>query len=311
MSLAFLFPGQGAQRPDMLRDLPRSPAISRVLDESAARAVDVDSAEALRSTVDAQIALLIAGVACARAMTIDHGLTPQFVAGHSVGAFAAAVTAGVLTLREALAAVEIRGRSMETACTQGEWGMSVVRGLPIRSAAEAACAVAAVDDPVWVAAINNATQTVLSGTVPALQAFADESRRAGALSCERLDVAVASHCPVQDDTARRMAQHLASLPRREPAMRYLTNTTGRVTLSAETVLEDLALAVARPVQWYDATRLMGELGVTCAVETAPGDTLTGLLASAAPSVAGFALADRGLAATARCVRKVLSEADNR
>lgn len=307
MSLAFLFPGQGAQRPGMLHDLPDSPAITQIVDESQRQAVDVDSAEALHSTISAQIALLIAGVACARALTVDHGLTPQFVAGHSVGAFAAAVTAGVMTLREALAAVELRGRWMVKACAHGDWGMSVLRGLPTRSAVEIAGAVATIDDPIWVANINSATQTALSGTASALQACADVSRRAGALACERLDVAVASHCPVQKDTARRMAEHLASLPRREPTVRYLTNTTGRVTTSAATVLDDLAHAVARPVQWYDATRLMGELGVACAVETAPGHTLTRLLATAAPSVAGISLADDGLTATARRVRKVLRE----
>ena len=96
-----------------------------------------------------------------------------------------------------------------------------------------------------------------------------------------------------------MAAHLAGLPRREPTVRYLTNTRGRATTSAETVLDDLAQAVARTVQWYDATRLMGELGATCAIETQPGHVLTRLLASAVPTVAAISLQDSGLAATAR------------
>ena len=116
-----------------------------------------------------QLALLIAGVACARALTEDHGLAPQFVAGHSVGAFAAAVTAGVLTLPEALIAVELRARLMEKACAQGDWGMAAVTGLPTRTAAEIVRKIATDDDPIWVANINSATQTVFSGTVPALQ----------------------------------------------------------------------------------------------------------------------------------------------
>jgi malonate decarboxylase epsilon subunit len=96
-----------------------------------------------------------------------------------------------------------------------------------------------------------------------------------------------------------MAAHLATLPHREPTVRYLTNTRGRVVASAEAVLDDLAQAVAHPVQWYDATRLMGELGVTCAIETPPGHVLTRLLASAVPSAVAFSLEDNGFAATAR------------
>ena len=93
-------------------------------------------------------------MAGARALIDDHGLVPEFVAGHSVGAFAAAVTAGVLTLAEALAAVELRGRSMEQACAQGDWGMAAVIGLPTRAAAELVAEVGTDDDPLWVANVN-------------------------------------------------------------------------------------------------------------------------------------------------------------
>ena len=220
MSLAFLFPGQGAQRPNMLHDLPTSPAIGQVIRESQCRLDDLDTTAALASTVNVQMALLMAGVACARALTADYDLTPQFVAGHSVGAFAAAVTAGVLTLTEALIAVELRGRLMEQACAQGDWGMAAVGGLSTRAAAEIARQVSTNNDPVWVANINSASQTVFSGTTTALQTAADAAKRAGALTYERLDVAVASHCPIQEETARHMAAHLATLPAesRRPAI---------------------------------------------------------------------------------------------
>src|SRR5271156_3081779 len=283
MSLAFPFSGQGSQQPGMLHTLPNTPAVSAVLDESRSQleglglSADIDTTAALLDTTNVQIALLIAGVACARALTEDHGLTPQFVAGHSVGAFAAAVTAGVITLAEALAAVALRGRLMEEACAGGDWGMAAVSGLPTRSACQIAHQVATTDDPVWVANVNSATQTVVSGTAAALQKVADAARIAGAFNFERINVSVASHCPKQADTAQRLAAHLAELPRREPTARYLTNTRGRATTSAETVLDDLAQAVAHPVQWYDATRLMSELGATCAIESLPGHVLTRLM----------------------------------
>ena len=311
MSLAFLFPGQGSQQPGMLHTLPGTPAVSAVLDESRSQlrglglTADIDTAASLHDTTNVQIALLIAGVACARALTEDHGLTPQFVAGHSVGAFSAAVTAGVITLVEALEAVALRGHLMKEACADGDWGMAALTGLPTRSACEIAQQVATADDPVWVANINSATQTVFSGTASALQKAADAAQIAGALNYERIEVSVASHCPKQTATARRMAAHLARLPRRDPTGRYLTNTRGRATTSAETVLGDLARAVAHTVEWYDATRLMGELGATCAIETHPGHVLTRLLPSAAPTIAALSLQDIGIAAVARRAIRLL------
>ena len=92
----------------MLDALPNSPAVAVVLDEARSylphlgdRPRCTTAPSALADTTNVQIALLIAGVACARALTEDQALTPQFVAGHSVGAFAAAVAAGVLDFAEA------------------------------------------------------------------------------------------------------------------------------------------------------------------------------------------------------------------
>ena len=309
MTLAFLFPGQGTQRPNMLRALPVSAAVSEVLDEfhseskNLGLAGDIDSAEALQSTTCVQVALLIAGVACARALISEHGLTPQFVAGHSVGAFAAAVTSGVMTLRDAMAAVALRGQLMEHACAEGEWGMAALTGLPTRSARQIAEQITTAEEPIWVANINSATQTVFSGSVTALARAADVAKRAGAFNYERLAVSVASHCPKQDGTARQLAAYLADVPRREPTARYLTNVRGRATTSSEVIFDDLARAVACPVQWYDATRLMAELGATCAIETQPGHVLTQLLASAAPRMTAIALQDVDLTTAAHRARE--------
>jgi len=307
MSLAFLFPGQGAQQPNMLEALPDSPAVGAVLDESRSclehlgMPAVLDSASALADTTNVQLALLIAGVACARALTEDQGLTPQFVAGHSVGAFAAAVTAGVLDFAAAMAAVELRGRLMEEACAEGDWGMAALTGLPIRAARQLVAEPA--DDEVWLANVNSATQTVFSGTVAALQRVGHAARAVGATDYQRLDVAVASHCPVQAGTARHLAAHLAGLPRRTPTARYLTNTRGRAVDTAEAIFDDLAQAVAHPVQWYDAIRLMPELGASFAIETHPGHVLTRLVNSATTGLTAESLQDDGFQSTVAHARR--------
>jgi malonate decarboxylase epsilon subunit len=116
MSTVILFPGQGSQRASMLQDLPGTPAAEQAQRE-AREALEslpdlparLDTEDSLKSTTNAQLALLVAGVVTARALVDDHGLQADFVAGHSVGAFAAAVLAGVLTLGDALRVVKVRG----------------------------------------------------------------------------------------------------------------------------------------------------------------------------------------------------------
>ena len=309
MTLALLFPGQGAQRPGMLHTLPGSDEVTATLTEAQAICADLalgpdlDSAEQLRDTVATQISLLTAGVACARGLIVDYGVNPQFVAGHSVGAFAAAVIAEVLTLREALTAVLRRAEAMRAACAAGIWGMAAITGLSTGAAEQLAISVSTPREPLWVANVNSATQTVLGGTVTALEAARLGAGDAGATAFERLDVAVASHGPVQNGTAGILHGFLSEVPRRTATARYVTNTGGRSAASPDAVLDDLANSVARPVRWYDGVRLMTELGVTCTIETPPGHALTRLVASISPGLAAVAVSDEDLSGAAAWARR--------
>ncbi|MGP4018741.1 ACP S-malonyltransferase [Saccharopolyspora sp. 5N708] len=294
MSLALLFPGQGSQRPGMLHALPDSPAVRSTLADAGDH-IDLDrldTEKALRSSTDTQLALLLSGVAAARALTDDHGLSPEFVAGHSVGAFAAAVTAGVLTLPEALTAVRLRGDLMREVCADGRWGMAAIIGLRLPTVRSLTEQVSTHDDPLWIANINAQDQIVVSGTSTALRRAEPAVRDAGGGRVQHIDVTVASHCPLQERTAIRLAEHLARLPRRPQRAAYLTNTGGRcVRADSDAVLDDLGRAVARPVQWHDATRLMSELGATYAVQLPPGDVLSRLLLRTLPQLHADALED--------------------
>jgi malonate decarboxylase epsilon subunit len=200
---------------------------------------------------------------------------------------------------------------MKEACAGGDWGMAALTGLPIRTARQLTEQTSTDDEPLWLANINSATQTVLSGTAAALQKASHAARTAGAADYERLDVAVASHCPLQADTARRLATQLAGLPRRTPTARYLTNTGGRAVSTPEAIFDDLAQAVAQPVQWYDATRLMPELGATCAIEARPGHVLTRLWAATTPTVTALSLQDDGLTAAADRAHRISGASPHR
>src|SRR5208337_568447 len=105
MSIAFLFPGQGSQAPGMLHALPAHPAVTRTLEEASdvlhRQVTELDSPEELQSTVSVQLALLVTGVAMARALS-EEGIEAEAVAGLSVGAFAAAVHSGAVAFNDSL-----------------------------------------------------------------------------------------------------------------------------------------------------------------------------------------------------------------
>jgi malonate decarboxylase epsilon subunit len=131
MKTGLLFPGQGSQKPQMLHDLVRDPAVEKTLSEvSAALDLDVrmlDRPEALQSAVSVQLAILTAGVATARALQ-KNGLAPLAVAGLSVGAFSAAVAADSISLSDAVRLVRSRAEQMEQLYPVG-YGLSAI-GLP-------------------------------------------------------------------------------------------------------------------------------------------------------------------------------------
>jgi malonate decarboxylase epsilon subunit len=296
-SLAFLYPGQGSQEPGMLRAQPNSGAAQQTFEEAAATLGgidDLDTAAALESTTKSQLVLLICGVAAARTFAQDYHVSPGFVAGHSVGAFAAAVTAGVLTFPEALTAVRLRGEQMSRACASGRWGMAAVIGLRLRAVRDLLAAVDADSDQLWIANLNSADQVVLAGTAAALDIARQAAQRAGARSFETLDVHVASHGPVQCGTARALAAHLAAIPARTQTAAYFSNVGARrIRNDPRAVLDDLADSVAHPVRWYDIERVLPEYGVTVAVQMPPGHVLSHLMSAAAPGVGVFSAAEDG------------------
>jgi len=291
MSIAFLYPGQGSQQAGMLAALPDNAATRRTLGEAADALGDIsvlDSAEALGSTTNDQLALLICAVAATRSLIDEYRVTPDMVAGHSAGAFGAAVTAGVLTFAEALEAVRRRGDLMAQACAGGQWGMAAVTGLPLRTVRWLAPGTA----ELWIANINSADQIVLGGTMAALEQVRDAAQQAGARDVDILDVPVASHGPIQSGTAAALAEYLDGLPRRTQTAAYMTNVGARrVVDDAGAVFADLAGSVAHPVRWYDIARLLPEFEVTAAVQMPPGHVLCRLVASAAPQVKVFNAGD--------------------
>ncbi|GAA1307202.1 malonyl CoA-acyl carrier protein transacylase [Planotetraspora silvatica] len=305
MRVAFLYPGQGTQRPGMLHDLPDHAAVAATLTE-AERILPgssrQDTAQALESTVTTQVALCVAGVAATRALA-DEGVTPDAVAGHSIGAFPAAVAAGVLTFAEALVAVRHRGELMRDAYPSG-YGMAAVLGLSVSHVRRMVESISTGDDPAYVAVVDTDEQIVVAGSTLALERLTTTAAHAGARRVQRLDIGVPSHCPLLDGVAGAMADHLGAVPRRRLTVPYVSDSTGRLLDDAGAVLDDLALGIATTVKWRDATAILGELGTALFIQTPPGHVLARMAGAAHPHARVIALAETGIADTAEITRRV-------
>ncbi|APR76634.1 Malonyl CoA acyl carrier protein transacylase [Minicystis rosea] len=296
MTVAFLFPGQGAQSEGMLHRLPPHAAIARTLEEAGdVLGVDVaalDGADALRSTAVVQQALLIAGVATARALTAEH-VDAAAVAGMSIGAFGAAVACGTLSFADALQLVHLRGELMEKAFPSG-YGLAALEGLDEVRAEDVVREVRTAELPVYVSNINAPRQIVVAGSDAALDAVMARARGRGARRAERLDVTVPSHSPLMQPVADHLRQALAGRSLRPPAVPYVSNRGGRALYDAEAIREDLATSVAHPVRWHDALEVMRELGARLFLEMPPGHVSAHLVAASLPDASAVSISDRGL-----------------
>ncbi|MFX1674662.1 malonate decarboxylase subunit epsilon [Paraburkholderia sp. A2WS-5] len=315
MSFACLFPGQGAQSPGYLHRLPEHEVVRATLDEaSATLGLDIlalDSAQALQSTVAVQIGLVVAGVAHARALA-QAGLTPQFSAGLSVGAYPAAVCCGALDFADALRMVQKRAELMESAWPAG-YGLAAVSGLSetqVEALANTTAptqdsAARASDAHVYVANVNAPRQIVVAGADAALEAFATRALAAGARKVQRLAVSVPSHCELLADATERLVAWSRDIPVRSPEGVYVDNRGGRPLHDGDAIRADLATNMRYTVRWYDALTVMIESGATVLVEAPPGQVLTDIAREHYPEVAALSAATLPLDRLAATVRRRL------
>lgn len=275
MSTLWAFPGQGAQQPGMLRALPAAPVVQACLEQASAELGEdvrlLDSPEALQSTRAVQLCLLIAGVASARLLG-ERGHRPDYVAGLSIGAYAAAVVAGALAFADALRLVALRGELMQRAYPGG-YGMTAILGLDQASIERL---LAEAEGPVYLANINAETQLVIAGSEAAMAAVAERARALGAGVVKRLVMSVPSHCELLDAPARELASAFAKVELRTPQVRYLSSSSARLIRDPETLRDDLAYNMSRVVDWQATLVTAYERGVRLHLELPPGGVLTGL-----------------------------------
>jgi [acyl-carrier-protein] S-malonyltransferase len=276
---AVLFPGQGSQYPGMADPWLDHPEARTVL-ERCSEVLGYDVSEAARSeeqladTAVVQPALFACDLAAFRMLDAE-GLRWNAAAGHSLGEFVALVATGATDLGPTLEAVAERGRAMHEAGQANPGAMTALVGLSPEEGAEI-CRVAGRGDVLMVANENSPKQTVLSGSVPAIER-AEDLARSRKCRVVRLKVAGAFHSPLMRPALDRVRAAIARLEFRTPRIPVIPNASGRPTDQPSALRDLLSRHLVSPVKWERSMRAAGdELGVELFVEAGPGDVLAKL-----------------------------------
>ncbi len=245
------------------------------LGEPLSRLIFDGPEDRLMLTENTQPAILAVSTAACRLLE-SHGLTPAYVAGHSVGEYSANVAAGTFTFADALRIVRRRGRYMQEAVPVGEGAMAAILGLDADKVAQA-CAESAGGDVVSPANLNGAGQVVIAGASDAVRRAGERAKALGARRVIRLPVSAPFHCAMMKSAEDRLAPELRALSIRNPRMPIVANVDAEPKRDAGAAIEALVHQVSAPVQWEGVVGRLASEGVTTYVEVGPGTVLSGLV----------------------------------
>ncbi|MBI2817253.1 MAG: ACP S-malonyltransferase [Acidobacteria bacterium] len=283
LPIAFIFPGQGSQEPGMGRELAEHFPVARQTFEEADTVLGFPisslcfngPAEELQLTANTQPAILACSVAAYRVLS-EKGITPSYVAGHSLGEYSALVAAGSLTFADALRIVRHRGQYMQEAVPAGMGAMAALLGIS-REKVQDLCASCADGEMVSPANFNSPGQIVVAGTACAVQRVVEAATLAGAKKAVLLKVSAPFHCALMLPAQQRLTPELQATAFAELAMPLINNVRAEEIRTGDAARRGLIDQIPAPVLWEDSIRRLRSLGVTTFVEVGPGRVLTALL----------------------------------
>jgi [acyl-carrier-protein] S-malonyltransferase len=286
MSIAFVFPGQGAQTIGMGKALADQYAAARsvfeevddALGENLSALVWQGDIETLTLTENAQPALMATSMAALRAMEAEgigfDGVA--YVAGHSLGEYSALAAAGTFSVADAARLLRIRGLAMQQAVPVGQGAMAAVLGLDFDTVTEVAER-AAQGQVCQVANANDPSQNVVSGHREAVERAIDLAKAAGAKRALPLPVSAPFHCALMAPAAERMAEALAGVQMHVPRVPVVANVLAEAVSAPDKIRELLIRQVTGQVRWMGSVEWMATQGVTQFWEIGAGKALSGMI----------------------------------
>jgi [acyl-carrier-protein] S-malonyltransferase len=282
MKTAFVFPGQGSQQTGMGKALADASEGARAIFERADEVLGFSLSklcfegpdDELRLTANTQPAILTVSIAALAALG-ERGVTPDYVAGHSLGEYSALVAAGSLQFEDAVTAVRKRGLFMQEAVPPGVGAMAALIGLSTE-VVEEICRAASEHGVCSAANLNSPNQTVIAGHRKAVEKAVEVAKERGAKRALMLPVSAPFHCELMTPAAARLEPVLASIGFADLKWPLVTNADAQFIESGELARSSLLKQVASPVRWNESVKLLLDRGVTTLVEVGPGKVLSGL-----------------------------------
>lgn len=275
--IAFVFPGQGAQKVGMGKEFYENSPIAKEIFDKASEAVGLDlkalcfeENEDINITEFTQVALLTTSVAIMEVLR-DKGIHPDVAAGLSLGEYCALVAADSMNYIDAAKAVRKRGIFMQEEVPTGVGGMAAVMGLDAAQIEEAIRGI----DEVQVANYNCPGQIVISGKKEAVEEGAEKCKEAGAKRTVMLNVSGPFHSDLLKGAGTKLRAVLDEIEIKTPEIPYVANATAEYVTEQAEILPLLVKQVSTSVRWQQSVERMAADGVDTFIELGPGRTLAG------------------------------------
>jgi [acyl-carrier-protein] S-malonyltransferase len=295
MSIAFVFPGQGSQAVGMGAELAKAHASARAVFDEVDAALGQKLSlimfegplETLTLTENAQPALMAVSLAVMRVLEQEKGFRlagkVKYVAGHSLGEYSALAAAGAISVADAAHLLKTRGRAMQAAVPVGQGAMAALLGVG-KDAAEKLAAEAAQGEVCQLANDNEPTQAVISGAKTAIDRAAGLAKAHGVRRFLPLNVSAPFHCALMQPAADVMAEALAKVEVKAPAVPLIANVVAAPISDPAEIKRRLVEQVTGTVRWRECVARMAADGVTAIYEIGSGKVLAGLAKRIAPAL---------------------------
>lgn len=281
--LAFIFPGQGAQYVGMGKEIASEYKSANEIFDAASEALGFDikemifngDDETLKITENTQPTIVTTSIACMQPL-LEKGIKPDFVAGLSLGEYAAHVAAGTISFKDAVALVKKRGKFMQEAVPVGVGAMAAIIGLDNQAVIDS-CTEASAVGVVEPANFNCPGQLAIAGEVAAVEKANEICKAKGAKRAMMLPVSAPFHCSLLKPAGEKLAEELSKVTLNDIQIPVVTNVTAQCITDKNAVKELLVNQVSTSVLWENCVKTMLEQGVDTFVEIGPGKVLSGFV----------------------------------